>query len=167
MKVGIISDTHDNMDGAKMAAKIFKERGIKVIFHLGDFVAPFTLKVFEGFSLYGVFGNNDGEKFLLKKVANELNFTLDFAPLEVKVENKNFLLLHGWGSVERTKKIVDSFALSQKYDFVLYGHTHQKDLRNIGKTMIINPGESCGYLTGIRSIAILDVKSKSVEFVEF
>ncbi len=167
MLVGIISDTHDNLDAAKKAVKIFKERNIKTIFHLGDFIAPFTLKAFKDFELYGVFGNNDGEKFLIKKIAEELNFKIDFAPLDVELAGRSFLLLHGWGSVERTLKIVDSFASSQNYDFVLYGHTHKRDLRKNGKTIIINPGEACGYLTGKRSIAILEVEKGDVEFVEF
>ena len=167
MLVGIISDTHDNLDSAKKAAEIFRERDIKIIFHLGDFIAPFTLKAFEGFELYGVFGNNDGEKFLIKKIAEELSFKIDFAPFEVELEGKSFLLLHGFGSIERTLKIVNSFAASQNYDFVIYGHTHKRDLRKKGKTMIINPGEACGYLTGKRSIAILNIENKNAEFVEF
>ncbi len=167
MLVGIISDTHDNLDAAKKAAEIFNDRGIKTIFHLGDFIAPFTLKVFKNFELYGVFGNNDGEKFLIKRIAEDMNFKIDFAPFEVELAGKSFLLLHGLGSVERTIKLGDSFAASQNYDFVLYGHTHKRDLRKKGKTIIINPGEACGYLTGKRSIAILDVENGDVEFIEF
>jgi len=167
MLIGIISDTHDNLNAAKEAVEIFKKREISTIFHLGDFIAPFTLKIFKGFELYGVFGNNDGEKFMIKKVADDLNFKIDFAPFEVKLANKSFLLLHGLGSVERTLKFVDSFAASQNYDFVLYGHTHIRDFRKRGKTIIINPGEACGYLTGRRSVAILDAEKGNVEFVEF
>ncbi len=165
MKIGIISDTHDNIESAKRAATIFREEEVDYVFHLGDFVAPFTLRIFEGLKLYGVFGNNDGERLLLSSVARELNFVISEAPFEMDVERKKFLLLHGWGSVDRTRSIVDSFAKSGNYDFVLYGHTHRRDLRKIGNTRIINPGEACGYLTGTKSIALLNLDDSSVRFV--
>ncbi len=165
MKLGIISDTHDNLDATRRAAEIFRNENVDAIIHLGDFVAPFTLKLFDGFKLYGVFGNNDGEKLLLRKVANELNFVIEEAPLELKIWGKKFVLVHGWGSVERTKSIIDSLAKSQIYDFVLYGHTHLKEHRKVGKSTIINPGEACGYLTGKKSIAILNLDEHSVQFI--
>ncbi|OYV13700.1 MAG: phosphodiesterase, partial [Methanosaeta sp. ASO1] len=35
-----------------------------------------------------------------------------------------------------------------------------------GKTLLVNPGEIWGYLTGLSSIAILDTASQKVEFIE-
>ncbi|OYT60664.1 YfcE family phosphodiesterase [Euryarchaeota archaeon ex4484_178] len=165
MKIGIISDTHDNREMTLKAINIFKDEGAKTLFHLGDFVAPFTLKLFEGFNLYGVFGNNDGEKILLKKVAEDNDFVLEEAPLEINISNKNFILFHGWGSVEKTKKFVESVAKSGDYDYVLYGHTHQRDLRKFGNVLLINPGEACGYLTGKVTIALLDMDTQEVNFL--
>ncbi len=165
MKIGIISDTHDNKAMALRAIEIFKKEDIEIIFHLGDFVAPFTLKLFGDFELYGVFGNNDGERLLLKKVAKDMNFVLDEGPTEIVWEEKKFVLLHGWGSVEKTRRFAESLAKSGDYDYVLYGHTHKKDLRKFGKTLLINPGEACGYLGGVATAAILDIESNSVNFL--
>ncbi len=165
MKIGVISDTHDNKPMVLRAVQILRERSMNAVFHLGDFVAPFTLKLFEGFKLYGVFGNNDGERILLKKVAEELGFVLDDGPVEIELGGKHFLLMHGSGSVEKTKKIAESLAKSSDYDFVLYGHTHQRDLRNFGSTILINPGEACGYLGDEPSMVILDTESGVVNFV--
>jgi putative phosphoesterase len=165
MRVGIISDTHDNKDNVLKALQIFKNEGVKILFHLGDFIAPFTLKLFEGFNLYAVFGNNDGEKLLLKKVAEDYGFVLEDGPLEVELFNKNFLLFHGWGSVEKTRKIAESLAKSRDYDFVLYGHTHKRDFRRFGKTLLINPGEACGYLGNTPTIFVLDVKAGDGKFL--
>ncbi len=165
MKIGIISDTHDNKAMALKAVEIFKGEGIKNVFHLGDFVAPFTLKLFGDFELYGVFGNNDGERILLKRVAEDLSFVLEEGPMEIDFGGKKFMLLHGWGSAEKTRKIAESFAKSGDYDYVLYGHTHQRDLRKFGNALILNPGEACGYLGGVATAAILDIDSNSVNFL--
>jgi len=59
MKIGIISDTHDDIDNIKKAVKIFKDKGIKTVIHLGDIVAPPAIKFFKGFKLIGIFGNNE------------------------------------------------------------------------------------------------------------
>ena len=167
MKVAVISDSHDNMEAVEKAIEIMKEKGIKVIFHLGDIISPFVLKKFSEFEYYGVFGNNDGEKLLLKNIAEQSGMKIDIQPHILELQGKKFLLYHGSGSVEKTKKIVENFANSGEYDFVLYGHTHIVDIRKLGKTLLINPGESCGYLSGKRTFAILDVDSEDAEIIEF
>jgi len=164
--IGVISDTHDNLKAVDKVLKILKERGVNTAIHLGDFISPFTLRKFESFRLYGIFGNNDGEKLLLKSIADEFEFVLEEAPLEIEIEKKNFLLLHGYGSVERTKKLVRSFAKSGDYNFILYGHTHRVHREKIGETLILNPGEACGYLSGKRTIAILDPLKGKIEIIE-
>jgi len=49
---------------------------------------------------------------------------------------------------------------------VIYGHTHQTDLSKIGKTLLINPGECGGWLTGKSTIALLDIKTWEAKIVE-
>ena len=166
MLAGLVSDTHDNVKNARKIASLFSERGVDVVFHMGDIVAPFTLKIFQDFPLYAVFGNNDGEKLLLKEVAERAGSIISDGPLEVELGGKRFLLVHGWGSVERTKRMVYSFARSGDFDFVLYGHTHQRDVKIIGDSTVINPGEACGCLTSMGSAALLDLDAGEVEFLE-
>ncbi len=167
MKIGVVSDTHDNHEAAKKVAELLRKRGIKIMIHLGDIISPFTLKIFSGFEYYGVYGNNDGERLLLSKVAEENNMHIEEQPNIVEISGKKFILYHGSGSVEKTRKTVESFAKSEEYDFVLYGHTHIVDIRKMGNTLILNPGEACGYLNGKRSFAILDSESGEVEIIEF
>lgn len=165
--LGIISDTHDNLTAVDDALEIFKKEGVKLIIHLGDIISPFTLRKFQGFQLQGIFGNNDGDKVLLQTIAGDMGFRIEDGPLELEIQGKKFLLVHGYGSVERTKKLVESFVNSGNYDFVLYGHTHQIDVRRVGHTLVLNPGEACGYLTGKRSLALLDVESSSARIITF
>ena len=64
------------------------------------------------------------------------------------------------------EKLIDALAESQKYDVIIYGHTHRTDLRKIGKTLIVNPGECGGWLTGKSTIALLDLETLSAKIVE-
>ena len=159
MIIGIISDTHDNLPQIKIAIEIFNREKVELVLHAGDFVSPFTFLEFKNLNcpLKGVFGNNDGDKLYLQekfKVIGEIYP----APYIVKINNKNVIMLH-------KEKLIDALAESQKYDIIIYGHTHQTDLRKIGKTLIINPGECGGWLTGKSTIALLDLKTLEAKII--
>ena len=63
------------------------------------------------------------------------------------------------------EKLIDALAESQKYDVIIYGHTHRTDLRKIKKTLIINPGECGGWLTGESTIALLDLETLEAKVI--
>jgi len=46
------------------------------------------------------------------------------------------------------------------------GHNHRAESTRHGKTLLVNPGEIWGHLTGLSSIAILDTTSLEVKFIE-
>ena len=74
MKIGIISDTHDDLASLKIAIRVFNERRVDYVIHAGDYVFPGIVKEFAQFNgkLIGVLGNNDGEKWSLWKSFEEL-----------------------------------------------------------------------------------------------
>jgi len=57
MRIGIVSDTHDDEFNARKVARIFRNEKIEHIYHLGDYVAPPILRVFKDFNVTGIFGN--------------------------------------------------------------------------------------------------------------
>jgi hypothetical protein len=40
MRIGIISDTHDDIENVQRAIDLFGREGVKLIIHAGDFVFP-------------------------------------------------------------------------------------------------------------------------------
>ncbi|ABM80549.1 phosphoesterase [Hyperthermus butylicus DSM 5456] len=169
MLVGLVSDTHDDVSAARRAAEVFSRHGVEVVLHLGDVVAPFTLKVFGEAGirrLYAVYGNNCGERLGLQRLAVQYGYRIEEWPLLVEAGNRRILMLHGVGSQEKTRELVEALAASQRYDVVAYGHTHQVDVRRVGGVLVVNPGEACGCLTGRKTVAILDTETLSVEIVE-
>ncbi len=160
--VGLISDTHDNQKAVEEALKVFSKKNVKLILHAGDWIAPFTLMRLAKakIPIVGVFGNNDGEKRFLREVAMKNNVKLEEEIATIEYDGLRIALTHGTNNV-----ILEALAKSGMFDVVVFGHTHKRDLRNLNKTLLINPGEACGYLTGEASVATFDTKMKNVEFI--
>jgi putative phosphoesterase len=152
MKIGIISDTHDHHANVLKAVEIFKNEQVEYIFHAGDMVSPFTAQAFgevKNAKLIAVYGNNDGEKFMLEKVIESFGGQIHRDPYHCKIADKKIFLTH-------KPKLVDEAAASGKYDIVIYGHTHFRDIKTIGKTLVINPGEATDWVCGNGNLVILD-----------
>jgi len=164
MLVAVVSDTHDNMDAIRKLIDSFRRHKPDIVIHLGDIVSPFALRGLLSFPARYiiVLGNNDGDKALLREVAMKAGAVLKDQMHEFSLENLKILAIHGFGSVELTKSLVEALALSNKYDIILYGHTHRVDVRKIGKTLIVNPGECCGYLTNERTFALLNTRTLDI-----
>ncbi len=164
MKIAVISDTHDNKTAIQEAFKQIEEMGITLTLHLGDIISPFVSdfirEVYTG-DLKIIIGNNDGEKFYLKKKfeANGFEF-YELKPVILEIQGRKIIMMHEPIAVE-------SLARSGDFDIILYGHLHKIDNRKIGETLILNPGEACGYLTGKRTFAVLDLDSLKAEVIEF
>ncbi len=159
MLVGLMTDTHENLDNIKKAVDIFNKKGVALVLHCGDIISPITYSAFKDLkcSIRFVFGNNDGERpFLISKFQGLGEFFNNGYKFEL--EDKKFIMMH-------EPVGIDELASSGNYDYVLYGHTHKQDIRNIGDTMIINIGETSGILTGTASVGVLDVKNKKLEII--
>ena len=66
MKIGIISDTHDDVENVQKAIEMFNVERVQYVIHAGDYIFPGIVKEFEKLNskLIGVLGNNDGEKYI-------------------------------------------------------------------------------------------------------
>ncbi|WP_461865263.1 metallophosphoesterase [Thermococcus sp.] len=157
MLIGIMSDTHDNLQAIKKAVELFNESRVDLVIHAGDYIAPFTAKEFSKLKapMKGVFGNNDGERAGLSKVLG-----IKDEILELNIEGMKMVVIHG-----TDERIINALARSHLYDILIRGHTHKYEIRECGRTILINPGEVCGYITGIKSVALLDTKKREVRIV--
>jgi len=155
MIVGIIADTHDRLPLLDKAVKRLNEEKVELVLHAGDYVAPFVVPHFKPLKahLIGVFGNNDGDKELLKKRFIELGAEIRGKFAEVMVDGLRIALLHG----DETELLLSLIDVGS-YDVIVHGHTHEAKTYKKGKTLVINPGEACGYLSEKPSIAILNTK---------
>ena len=157
--IGIISDTHDNVDNILKAVEVFNINKCSIVIHLGDIVAPATVMFFKGLNMQFILGNCDGDIFLIKKKIEEIGGTFLEQPATLNIDGSKIALIHGHDE-KKLKELVES----QKYDYVLHGHTHKKKREKIGKTEIINPGAH--YYKCENTIALLDLENDKLEFVK-
>jgi putative phosphoesterase len=161
MKIGIIADTHDHMGKIQKALRIFKRKNVEAILHCGDFVAPFALRPFKETKIQfiGVFGNNDGEKEGLKNFMDTFG-TIHHPPYTFTLAKKNFLLSHYPLDGENLRQS------HNKYDYICFGHTHKVAHEKMNTTLMMNPGEACGWLYGTASIGLLDTETNRFNTME-
>ena len=100
MKVGIISDSHDNLPLIRAALCAFADAGAEAIVHAGDIISPFAARELgyyntgAGLPLYAVYGNNDGEKKELPAILEGIRP----GPRKFTLGAKRFLLVHDRGA---------------------------------------------------------------------
>jgi putative phosphoesterase len=164
MLIGAISDTHDNLPLVDKAVKYLNDQNAGLVLHAGDYVAGFVIPKFKQLNckLIGVFGNNDGDHELLKKRFSETtNCIIHDRFAAVAVEGYRIALLHG-EEIELLNAIIDC----GYFNAVIHGHSHNKSIEKKGKTLAINPGELCGYLTGKSTLALLDTVKLEAKIIE-
>lgn len=163
MIVGLIADTHDRLQMVDKAIKKLNEQKVEFVLHAGDYIAPFVIPRFKELKarLIGVFGNNDGDHELLKKKISELGLEMRGNFAELNVDGLKIALLHG-----HEEELLRALINSEGFDVVVHGHTHKPEIYRKGKTLIVNPGEVCGYLSGKSTIALLDTDKCEAEIIE-
>ena len=166
MKIAVFSDTHDQIEEIIKALNYVQNK-VEAIIHCGDWVSPFILQHFQKVScpIYGVFGNNDGDKFrhLLFKESLNLPLTLEDRFLELEFDQKKIAVFHG-----DYAGIINALIHSQHYDAVFHGHTHLRVNEKFKDTLSFNPGSFVELTTEqIRgaSFGIYDTKSNSAEHI--
>lgn len=99
MRIGVISDSHDDIINVRQAIKIFNRYDVDYVIHAGDYIFPGIVLEFKNLNknikLVGVFGNNDGEKFGLVKSFITIGGNLmgDFG--ELRIDDEIFRIYHG------------------------------------------------------------------------
>jgi len=164
MIIGLISDTHDNLPMVEKAVERLNMEKVELVLHAGDYVAPFVIPKFKALNcrLIGVFGNNDGDHELLKKRFSEtVNCEVRGRFAEIDVDGFKIALLHG----DETE-LLNALVNHGGFDAVVHGHSHANITQKNGKTLVVNPGETCGYLTGKATIALLDTVKREARIVE-
>ena len=160
MRIGLISDSHDRIPAVARLLADMAEKGVSMVLHCGDYCAPFSLQPFHDrqMALAGVFGRNDGDPQALKAFAQQgMGTELFEGPHSFDIGGKQILVVHDINDV--------SPGAIERHAFVIHGHTHQPEMKTRGETLLVNPGEACGWLHGAPTAAILDLVTKDVEIL--
>lgn len=160
MRIGLLADSHDRVPAIEALVREFLAREVAFVLHAGDFCAPFSLRPFidHNVPLAGVFGMNDGDHAGLRVAAGHgMGVEIFEAPHSLVLGEKKLLLVHELGEA------LDGSILA--HDVVVHGHAHLASTATREQTLLVNPGEACGWLHGTPSAAILDLTTLTVESI--
>jgi len=135
MKIGILSDTHNNTKMIQKAVSVFKSRKVDYVIHAGDITSSRMIDFFKGLNCKFVLGNCDCDIEIINEKSRSLGFGNTEKSFEFTIDNEIFLVFHG-NNVPLFRKAV----ASGKYDYIIKGHTHFYEDYVSNGTVIINPG---------------------------
>jgi putative phosphoesterase len=151
LRVAIISDIHDNIP--KLRSALAGLQDVTEVICLGDLCSPFIVKELSlGFSgpVHVVFGNNDGDRFRITEATKKYsNVKIHGEYVELEIGGRTF-------SVNHFDNIGQAIVKSQTHDVVCFGHSHQYGVEKVGRSLVVNPGEIFGHLTGNATFVIYD-----------
>ncbi len=164
MKIGVISDTHDQRQRILEAIGIFNKEKVELVIHCGDWVAPFSAARFSALKcpIKGVFGNNDGDKNLHRE-RNGSFIEYHDEKMELVADGRRIFVTHG-----HLQQQLNDALKSGKYDAVFSGHTHIAHIKTEGKTLWLNPGtlvdETSDKIKGM-SVAVYDTETNNAGLI--
>jgi uncharacterized protein len=158
MRVGLLADTHDRLPAIAGLLAAMAERDVAVVLHAGDFCSPFSLIPFieAQVAVAGVFGKNDGDREGIRAKGEQgIAVELFESPHSFEIGGRRVLVVHDIGDVAERS--------IEAHQLVVHGCTHRRETRRVGDTLIVNPGEGCGWLYGRPTAAVVDLDTMEVE----
>ena len=161
MKIGVMADSHDRLPAIQELLKRFMAAGCGMVLHAGDFCSPFSLNPFleANIPMAGIFGRNDGDpEGIRAQAARGIAIELYESPHSFEVAGRQILMVHEIADVGKRSV--------HKHDFVIHASSHQVEMKTRGNSIMLNPGEACGWLYGTPQAMIVDLETKKVDFVQ-
>ena len=162
MKIGVVSDTHNNLKNSAKIVELFNDAGVERVIHTGDITQSKTLEVFSNLQmpLWGVYGNNDvGEMDSLAEAATLYGFEIIEPPLKLRWGEQEIVVVHD----PLELAMIDP----EDFNVILHGHTHRQVIEYENDRLTFNPGECAGHMAGYNSIGVLDLVSMKTEILKF
>ena len=162
MKIGVLSDTHDNLSNTVAVLDAYRERGIGTIIHCGDLTSPDMVPHFEGFRVILTIGNMDHTTGAVRKRLEKMR-----ADNFVGMVYKGKL---GGVPIAATHSHVDGKIMELvregRYQWIFHGHTHEKRDEVVQGVRIVNPGALGGLGREARTFCVVDLNAGDVEFIK-
>jgi uncharacterized protein len=161
MRIGIVSDTHNNLRNVAKIVELFNAARVERVIHTGDITQAKTIHAFAALEapLWGVFGNNDQERDALDAAIAKHGFRFVDPPLELVWHERRIIVVHDPRDLDD--------ALCETHHLALHGHTHHHRLERQGSRLIFNPGECAGHLEGYNAIGVVDLNSLAADLLRF
>ena len=161
MRIGVVSDTHDNARNVQRIVDVLSAAAIDRLVHTGDVTRGRTLEslVRIGVPIFGVYGNNDVLRDELDAVAARHPVVLSEPPFEACWEDRQILVVHDPRDIAP--------ALREEHSLVLHGHNHRRVIEREDDRLTFNPGECAGHMEGVNAVGVVDLQTLTPEILLF
>jgi putative phosphoesterase len=161
VRIGIVSDTHNNLRNVERIAELFDAAGVDRVVHTGDITQAKTLKVLARMKapLFGVYGNNDLERDSLERACRQYQMRLVDPPLRIEWADRRIVVVHDPHDLDARRL--------EGCDVALHGHDHRLTLQRRRGALVMNPGECAGHVRGQNAVGLLDLASLQADVLRF
>ncbi len=161
LRIGILSDTHNEVARTRTALAALNARGVSKLVHCGDVTEPKMIDLFEGWDISFVYGNIDRDRFGLAQAVDALAGPASIGVIaELALNGMRVGVCHG-----HDEELLETMIESGAYDLVCHGHSHSRRDETVGQVRIVNPGALGGRFPESRSVCIYDLSTQRTEFL--
>lgn len=158
MRLGILSDTHDQLERVEHAVRLLQAEGADALVHCGDLTGETILAACALLPCYFVFGNHDADSVrILENAAARLGAICLGWGGQVTLAGKRVGVVHGHLHIDVRP------LLATQPDYLLSGHSHAPGDWREGATRRINPGAL--HAADKMTVALLDLASDELRFL--
>lgn len=158
MRLGILSDTHDEWERTQFAVRMLRAAGADALIHCGDLSQPKMLNVLAGMPSYFVFGNHDADNVpYLRQAADVADVICLGWGATVILSGKRVGVVHGHLRSDLLRVMAD------RPDYLFSGHSHLAHDRREGAVRRINPGAL--FEADEFTVALLDLETDDLRFL--
>ncbi|MGD9002139.1 MAG: metallophosphoesterase family protein [Anaerolineae bacterium] len=154
MRIGIISDSHDDRRNLETALGILRAEGVTRVLHCGDLCGPAIVASLSDFDVWIARGNMDRHPELEQIVQETIGKGRLAERHHLTWDGYELAMVHGHQEGE-LRRLINA----GEHAYVLHGHTHRRSDHRIVPTRVINPGALGGMRWQQRSFCILDLGS--------
>ncbi|PQO35444.1 YfcE family phosphodiesterase [Blastopirellula marina] len=158
MQIGIVSDTHGQVEFTRAAVRMLESFEVEQVIHCGDIGSTAIIDLFAPWPTHYVVGNVDFDHQQLQEAAAAVGHTFHGLFGELSLDDRKIAFLHGHDEARLAATIE-----SGDYDLVCHGHTHKAANYLVGSTRVLNPGAL--YRASRHTIAIVDLPQLEVNIV--
>jgi putative phosphoesterase len=158
MRIGILSDTHDQVARTATAVAMLIAEGVEVLIHCGDLTGPEVVTECGRLPSYYVFGNNDFEEDCLRHAMARVG--------GICLDRGGELVLNKWRvAVTHGDSLAEMRRLrTLEPDYLLFGHSHRPTDERDGPTRWINPGAL--HRATAWTVAVLDLAGDALRWLK-
>ncbi len=158
MRIGILSDSHDQVERTAGAVALLASEGADELIHCGDLTGPDVVHVVgeAGLPCHYVLGNNDFDLDGIERAVAATGGTMLGWAGEIERSGKRIGVTHGHLGSEFRR------LLKSSPDYLLFGHSHQWLNKRDGPIRQINPGAL--HRAREWTVALLDLELDEVRF---